>query len=72
MGSQFKEKAMSPKEFDKHLDELDIQPILNSKVRQVRWLYNNSNKCLMVYNEKMVRLIVHRLTERIEELESKN
>ena len=58
-------KRMSLKEFDQYLDRLDIQPILNSRVRQVRWLYNNSNKCTMVYDEKLVRLIVHKLSEEI-------
>lgn len=58
------------REFKKLLDNLDLAPILDSRVRQVRWLYRNSNKCLMVYDEKMVRLIIHRLQERIKELES--
>jgi len=61
-------KTMTMKEVDEHLDNLNIQPILNSRVRQVRWLYNNSNKCTMVYDEKLVRLIVHRMQERINEL----
>lgn len=56
---------MSINEIDQHLDRLDIQPILNSRVRQVRWLYNNSNKCTNVYDEKLVRLIVHRLSKEI-------
>lgn len=62
---------MSLKQLDKHLDELDIQPILKSKVRQVRWLYDNCNKCTMVYEEKLVRLIVHRMQEKINKLEEK-
>lgn len=65
-----KKPVMTLKEFDKKLDELDITPILNSKVRQVKWLYNNSNKCTMVYEEKMVRLIVHRLRQKINELQN--
>lgn len=65
-------KVIGLKEFDKLLDALDIQPILNSRVRQVKWLFNNSNKCLMVYDEKLVRLIVHRMQQRINELENKN
>ncbi len=63
-----KKIRMTLSELDKHLDSLDIQPILNSRVRQVRWLYNNSNKCTMVYDEKLVRLIVHRLTTEINKL----
>ncbi len=53
-----KKIRMTLSELDKHLDSLDIQPILNSRVRQVRWLYKNYNKCTMVYDEKLVRLIV--------------
>ena len=65
-----KKPILTLKEFDKKLDDLDLAPILNSRVRQVRWLYNNNNKCLMVYEEKLVRLIVHRLQTRIKELET--
>ena len=64
-----KKKIISLKEFDRLLDNLDIQPILNSRVRRVKWLYNNSNKNTMVYDEKLVRLIVHRMQMRINELE---
>lgn len=66
-----KRKVIGLKEFDALLDNLDIEPILDSRVRQVKWLFNNSNKCTMVYSEKLVRLIVHRLKTRIEELERK-
>jgi len=45
----------------------DIDFLLKHQVRQVRWLYKNSNKCLMVYNEKLVRLMVHRLREQIKD-----
>ena len=65
-----KRKVLGLKETDRLIDALDMQPVLNSRVRQVRWLYKNSNKCTMVYEEKLVRLIVHRLTERIKDLES--
>ena len=61
-------KPMSPKEFDLCLDRLDIAPILDSKVRQVKWLYNNSNKLTMVYDEKLVRLIVYRMSKEINDL----
>lgn len=61
-------RMMKLSEFDEHLDRLDIQPILNQRVRQVRWLYNNHNKCTMVYDEKLVRLIVHRLSSEINHL----
>lgn len=63
-----KRKTIGLKEFDRLLDNLDIQPILKDKVRRVKWLYNNSNKNTFVYEEKMVRLIVHRLEEKIEDL----
>lgn len=64
-----KPKSMSLKELDQHLDALDLQPVLKNKTRQVRWLYNNGNKCLNVYEEKLVRLMVHRLQTKINELQ---
>jgi len=67
--SKPKKKIMSLKELDTHLDNLDIQPILASRVRQVKWLYNNSNKMTKVYDEKLVRLIVHRMQQKINELQ---
>lgn len=63
---------MKLSEMDRCLDNLDIQPILNSKVHRVKWLYNNSNKMTFVYEEKLVRLIVHRLEQKIKHLESDN
>ncbi len=62
-------EELHPRNIDKNLDDLNIEPILQSQVRQVRWLYNNSNKCTMVYNERLVRAIVARLKKRIKELE---
>lgn len=62
-------KTLGIKEVDKLIEELDIEPVLELRVRQVKWLYNNSNKMTMVYEEKLVRIIVHRLQERIRELE---
>jgi hypothetical protein len=64
-------KSMKYKEFEKSINSLDTSPILNNYVRQVRWLYNNGNKCTMVYDEKLVRTIVHKLKKRIDELETK-
>lgn len=64
-------RSLKPSEVDKLLDTLDIQPILKDKVMQVRWLYNNSNKCTKVYEEKLVRLIVHKLSEEIKFLRSR-
>lgn len=61
---------MTLKEHDKHLANLNLAPILDSRVRRVKWLYNNSNKLLMVYPEKWVRLLVHRQDRRIKELEA--
>lgn len=63
-------KRLSFNETTELINKLDLTPVLNDKVRQVRWLYDNSNKCTMVYDEKLVRLIVQRLQERIKELES--
>lgn len=65
-----KRKIIGMREFDEHLDRLDLDPILNSRVRRVKWLYMNSNRNTFVYEEKMVRLIVHRLKERIKALEN--
>jgi hypothetical protein len=63
-------KRLGLRETDELINNLDLAPVLNDKVRQVRWLYNNSNKCTMVYDEKLVRIMIHRLQERIKELES--
>lgn len=60
----------SLKEFDKAMDELDTKKLLKEQARQVRWLYNNSNKCTIVYDEKFVRLLVHRLEEKIDQLKT--
>jgi hypothetical protein len=57
-------------ETTKLIENLDFDPVLESHVRQVRWLYHNHNKCTWVYEEKLVRIMIHRLRERIEELES--
>ena len=63
-------KRLGLRETDELINNLDLAPVLNDKVRQVRWLYNNSNKCTKVYEEKLVRIMIHRLQERIKELES--
>ena len=65
-----KKKILGIREVDELIMRLDLEPVLNSRVRQVRWLYNNSNKYTNVYEEKLVRIIVHRLKERINELEN--
>jgi len=62
-------KRLGIRETDMLIDNLDIDSILRDKVRQVKWLYNNSNKCTKVYEEKLVRLIIHRLRKHIEALE---
>lgn len=46
------------------LNDDDIRFLLDNRVRRVKWLYNNSNRMLMVYDEKMVRLIIQRLMNR--------
>ena len=48
----------------------DFDWLLNSQVRRVRWLHANSNRNLLVYDEKFVRLMIHKLKERIKELET--
>jgi len=55
-------KAMSPVKLTELINNLDMAPILDNQVRQVRWLYHNSNKCTRVYDEKLVRIMIHRLT----------
>ena len=50
----------------------NIDQFLDDNIRQVRWLYNNSNKCLMVVCEKDVRLIVSKLKAEINDLQNKN
>lgn len=62
-------KRLGIRETDELINKLDLAPVLNDKVRQVRWLYDNSNKCTKVYEEKLVRIMIHRLQERIKELE---
>lgn len=62
-------KRLGVRETTELINKLDLEPVLNDKVRQVRWLYNNSNKCTKVYEEKLVRIMIHRLQERIQELE---
>lgn len=64
-------KGLRPIEFEQAIESLDMDLILNRQVHQVRWLYKNSNKCTMVYDEKLVRLIVQKLQRRIKELEIK-
>lgn len=51
------------------MNDDDIKLILNHRVHQVRWLYNNSNKCTTVYDERMIRFIIQRLQSKIKSLE---
>jgi hypothetical protein len=67
-GEEAQADKMTLKQFDEYLDRLDMAPILNARVRQVKWLYNNSNKLTKVYEEKLVRLMVHRLQAENERL----
>lgn len=64
-----KPPILRPKELDKCINDLSMDKILESRVRQVKWLFNNGNKCTMVYDEKLVRLMVFKLQERIKALE---
>ncbi len=41
----------------------DISLLLNSKKRQVKWLFNNSNKMTIVYEEKFVWLLIHKILQ---------
>lgn len=66
-----KEKRLTIKQVDEILEKsTDFSLILKQQVRQVKWLYNNANKCTMVYDEKLVRIMIHRLQERIKFLEN--
>jgi len=66
-----KVKRLTIKQTDDILqNSTDFSLILNQRVRQVRWLYNNGNKCTKVYDEKLVRLMIHKLKERINFLEA--
>jgi len=66
-----KTEKVAPRVLAKLIDDFEIQKVLDIQVRKVRWLYNNSNKCTMVYDEKLVRLIVSKLEGKITELEKK-
>ena len=65
-----KKNQLKPSEIYSKIEQLDIEPVLNSQIRQVKWLFNNSNKMTKVFDEKLVRLIVLKLQNRIKELES--
>ena len=66
-------KRLGIKEQDELINKLDFEPLLKQWTHQVRWLYDNCNKCTPVISEKSVRLIIFKLQERIKELEtSKN
>ena len=43
------------------LSKEESELLLNSQKRQVKWLYNNSNKLTIVYEEKFVRALIQRL-----------
>lgn len=58
----------TPKEIKNILDkdnlsEEEIKSLLNSQKRQVKWLFNNSNKMTIVYEEKFVRLLLHKIQQ---------
>jgi len=59
------------KEIDSALESLDMDTVMNTRAKQVRYFYQNSNKCTLVINEKLVRLMIHKLQTRIQELENK-
>jgi len=61
------EEALSISEIKSLLDKEDwskedIATLLNSQKRQVKWLFNNSNKMTIVYEEKFVRLLIHKIS----------
>lgn len=64
-----KKQRLKPSDIDYYIENCNPEPILKDQVRQVRWLYNNSNKLTMVYDEKLVRAIVFNLLKRIHENE---
>lgn len=47
------------------IDEGKFNEAITSQVRKVKWLYNNSNKLTNVIDEKFVRLIVHKMNEKM-------
>jgi hypothetical protein len=51
-------------QINKPREEWDIDKILNEQVRQVKWLYNNSNKYSKVYSEKFIRSLIQEIKER--------
>jgi hypothetical protein len=63
-----KKGQLSLSQIDDHLKRLDLQPVLKSQARQVKWLFNNGNKRTIVYNEKLVRIMIHRMQEEIDNL----
>lgn len=62
-------KTLRPGEFEKAIEDMDFDLILDNQLRQVRWLYKNHNKLTMVYDEKLVRLMIQRLQYKVKELE---
>jgi hypothetical protein len=52
---------------DMSLEDFDF--ILDHQTRRVRWLYANSNKMTMVYEERLVRMMIQKLQNRIKELQ---
>jgi hypothetical protein len=47
------------------IDNGKFDEAITSQVRKVKWLYNNSNKLTNVIDEKFVRLIVHKMKEKM-------
>jgi hypothetical protein len=58
-------------EFNKALESCDFEKILNARVRRVKWLYENGNKMLYVYDEKLTRQMLQRAVRKIIELGDK-
>ena len=59
---------ISLKEFNKALESCDFEKILNARVRRVKWLYENGNKLLNVYEEKLVCQMLQKAIRKIIEL----
>jgi len=64
-----KQRRIGVREADELINNLDLQPILHSRKRRARWLYNNGNRLAWVYPELLVRQIVNKFSQRINELE---
>lgn len=60
---------LNVEETNRLLDNLELDPILEKSVREVRFLYHNSNKLKKVYPEPIVKAMIGKLQNKIKKLE---